>query len=308
MIEFGNTLRAAREAKGCTVAQIAESTHLAPSVIEDLEREDFSRIPAPIYGRGFVKLYCEAVGLDPKPLVAEFMDIFNGNHDTAIRERPAKNPPTPAPMPAAEQAPAAPAQGDLEPPQRAVPSEPAVPTSQDLFAAEPPPAADATTMLETPPPVAAPRPASITAPEPPPRGDLFAAPEPPPANDLFAAAAEPQPREPRLSRYAAPVSQSQYKEPSTGFLSPSLWRIAVLASVAIVLLWLGILGLRSLYRATSPAVEPTERDDAVAGESSEPAVTKPASQSAAPKPEAAAPAKTAAAPRTPQSIPALYID
>lgn len=89
MMEFGKSLRAAREAKGYTVLQLAEMTHMAPSVVENLENEDFSRIAAPIYGRGFVKLYCEAVGLVPKPLIDQFMDILNGNHEPRIRERPA---------------------------------------------------------------------------------------------------------------------------------------------------------------------------------------------------------------------------
>ena len=108
MIEFGKTLRSAREAKGYTVSQIAEMTHLKSSVVEGLENEDFSMIAAPIYGRGFVKLYCEAVGLEPKPLVDEFMAIMNGEHEIAIKERPvtespvaAEPPPpfTPAPAP-----------------------------------------------------------------------------------------------------------------------------------------------------------------------------------------------------------------
>ena len=63
MIEFGKTLRSAREAKGYTASQVAEMTHIKPSVLDGLENEDFSMIAAPIYGRGFVKLYCEAVGL-----------------------------------------------------------------------------------------------------------------------------------------------------------------------------------------------------------------------------------------------------
>lgn len=107
-MEFGKSLRAAREAKGYTVAQIAESTHIMPSVIEGLENEDFSRIAAPIYGRGFVKLYCEAVGLEAKPFVDEFMEIMSGNRSLSIRERPVAAPtpvqdvPPPPPPPAAE--------------------------------------------------------------------------------------------------------------------------------------------------------------------------------------------------------------
>ena len=109
MIEFGKTLSAAREAKGYTVSQIAEMTHIKPSVIEGLEREDFSMIAAPIYGRGFVKLYCEATGLDPKPLVDEFMAIMNGEHEIAIKERPVDDePPVPEPVAPVPPPPAAP--------------------------------------------------------------------------------------------------------------------------------------------------------------------------------------------------------
>ena len=37
MIEFGRTLRVAREAKGSTIAQITEMTHMAPLTVEALE-------------------------------------------------------------------------------------------------------------------------------------------------------------------------------------------------------------------------------------------------------------------------------
>ncbi len=99
MIEFGQTLRQAREAKGLTTRQIAETTHMMVQMVENLENENFSKIVAPIYGRGFVKLYCEAVGIDPKPLIAEFMDIYNGNREPTIRlrETPAAPPLPPEP-------------------------------------------------------------------------------------------------------------------------------------------------------------------------------------------------------------------
>ena len=164
MIEFGRTLRAAREAKGYTVAQLAETTHLAPNTVEDLEKEDFTHIPAPIYGRGFVKLYCEAVGLDPKPMVAEFMEIFNGNHDTSIKERPIIQPPA-APEPLIEP----------EPPIKAAPPaspEPPVASVSPVQSSAPTPEVPATEpdlFSPAPTPQAAPQePAPVTAPEPPP--------------------------------------------------------------------------------------------------------------------------------------------
>ena len=122
-MEFGKSLREAREAKGYTVSQIAEMTHLKTAAVEGLEREDFSMIAAPIYGRGFVKLYCEAVGLEAKPFVDEFMEIMNGNREVTIRERP-----VPEPAPVAEPEP------PVTPPPLPVP-EPAA--ERDLFTQEP---------------------------------------------------------------------------------------------------------------------------------------------------------------------------
>ena len=143
-MEFGKSLREAREAKGYTVTQIAETTHIMPSVVEGLEKEDFSRIAAPIYGRGFVKLYCEAVGLEAKPFVDEFMEIMNGNRDIPIRERPVTAPPPVQDVPPA----------DPPPPPPPAPE-------RDLFTQEPethepPPAAEPPPAPE-PPPAATPR-------------------------------------------------------------------------------------------------------------------------------------------------------
>lgn len=97
MIEFGKTLRTARESKGLTTGQIAEKTHMMVQMVEGLEKEDFSKIVAPIYGRGFVKLYCEAVGLEPKPLVDAFMEIYSGNRG-ASAAKPVPDTPPPAPQ------------------------------------------------------------------------------------------------------------------------------------------------------------------------------------------------------------------
>ena len=123
MMEFGKTLRTAREAKGLTTGQIAERTHMMVQVVEGLENEDFSKIVAPIYGRGFVKLYCETVGLEPKPLVDAFMEIYSGGrgksaapHEPAKPEQRPVEPTAPEPLPkpiAPPPKPVAP-----EPPQR----------------------------------------------------------------------------------------------------------------------------------------------------------------------------------------------
>ena len=154
-MSFGQTLRTAREAKGLTTSELASRTHLLVQIVEGLENEDFHRIPAPIYGRGFVKLYCETVDLDPKPLQAEFMEIFAARKDAPAKvARPAPAAaPTPEPAPAPAPAP--------------VPEPEPTPT---VVEAEPPPVAPL-----NPPPMPAP---AVPEPEQPVQPELPPAPEP----------------------------------------------------------------------------------------------------------------------------------
>ena len=42
-------------------------------LLEALERDDFSSIPAPIYGKGFLRLYAEYLELDPVPLIEDYL-------------------------------------------------------------------------------------------------------------------------------------------------------------------------------------------------------------------------------------------
>ena len=98
MSSFGEKLRTAREAKGLTCSQVAAQTHMLVQIVEEMEREDFHRIPAPIYGRGFVRLFADCVGLDPVPLVREFMDIYEGRRTPAVSVREVPVDPIPPPV------------------------------------------------------------------------------------------------------------------------------------------------------------------------------------------------------------------
>jgi cytoskeletal protein RodZ len=222
MIEFGKTLRLAREAKGYSVSQLAEMTRMIHQTIEDLENENFTRIAAPIYGRGFVKLYCEAVGLDPKPMIAEFMEIFSGNRELGIKER------VPAP----------------EPKLNSEPETVSAPESADGMKSisEIKPEIKSVGLEE-----AAPLPEPVSS-EPPPSNLFTAAQVANPTPPLNSEAAKP--RESRLSRYAAPI-----REASLPSIPPSFWRIATLAVGALVILWILGLGFKALYKATSGAAD-----------------------------------------------------
>ena len=73
METLGQILKTAREKKKVTASQAATVTRIKIQHIEAMERDDFSRIPAPTYGRGFIKLYAEYLGLAPAPLIEMYL-------------------------------------------------------------------------------------------------------------------------------------------------------------------------------------------------------------------------------------------
>ena len=72
----GGKLRDARERRGVSLRQIANSTKIAVSVLDALERNDISRLPGGIFGRAFVRSFASEVGLDPEATIREFMAQF----------------------------------------------------------------------------------------------------------------------------------------------------------------------------------------------------------------------------------------
>jgi cytoskeletal protein RodZ len=80
--DFGKTLREARERRGVTLRQIANSTKLSVSQLEALERNDIGRLPGGIFSRGIVRSYAAEVGLDPEKTIQDFIAHFA--HDEGV--------------------------------------------------------------------------------------------------------------------------------------------------------------------------------------------------------------------------------
>ena len=66
----GAVLRAAREARGESVSEVAFALKLNPRQIAALEADNFSALPGMAFVRGFLRNYARYLGLDPAPLLA----------------------------------------------------------------------------------------------------------------------------------------------------------------------------------------------------------------------------------------------
>ena len=60
---IGQQLRSARIARGYNVTDVASRLRVLVSVVQDIERDDFSRLGAPIFVRGHLSSYCGLVGV-----------------------------------------------------------------------------------------------------------------------------------------------------------------------------------------------------------------------------------------------------
>jgi cytoskeleton protein RodZ len=71
---FGESLKKSRQEKGLTPKDVAEATRIPAHIIEDLESGNESRMPAPVYVKGFIRAYARELGLDEEQLLQEYGD------------------------------------------------------------------------------------------------------------------------------------------------------------------------------------------------------------------------------------------
>lgn len=69
---IGETLTAARNARGLTVEDVAGATRIRATVVRAIEAEDFGPCGGAVYARGHLRSIAGVLGLDPSPLVEEF--------------------------------------------------------------------------------------------------------------------------------------------------------------------------------------------------------------------------------------------
>lgn len=67
---LGGQLRARRLELGDALEDAQAATKIAPAYLEAIERDRYDLMPAPVYARGFVRLYARYLGFDPEEALA----------------------------------------------------------------------------------------------------------------------------------------------------------------------------------------------------------------------------------------------
>jgi cytoskeleton protein RodZ len=81
----GAKLRAAREAQGLSMQDVATRTRIAQRQLEAIERDDYSALPGIPYAVGFARAYARAVDLDEVEIAADVRSAVHGSQLGANR-------------------------------------------------------------------------------------------------------------------------------------------------------------------------------------------------------------------------------
>lgn len=75
-MDVGATLKHARQARGLSIAEVADATRVRAALLEAIERNDFEACGGDVFARGHVRTFALALDIDPSPLV-EAMGAIN---------------------------------------------------------------------------------------------------------------------------------------------------------------------------------------------------------------------------------------
>jgi len=73
----GPAIRLLREQRGKDLRAIADITRVGMRFLEYIEEEDYRKLPARAYVRGFLQLYAKALGCDPERLASDYLKRYD---------------------------------------------------------------------------------------------------------------------------------------------------------------------------------------------------------------------------------------
>jgi hypothetical protein len=80
----GDAIKVLREQRGLTLRNVADITKISSRYLEFIEAENFKKLPARPYLRGFLVLYAKTLGCDPERMAGEFVKRY----DAALPPKP----------------------------------------------------------------------------------------------------------------------------------------------------------------------------------------------------------------------------
>lgn len=75
MRSLGMYFRELRLAKGLSLEEVASITRVSQRYLEALEADALDKLPAPVFTKGFIRAYCQALGEPPDEALLQYRDL-----------------------------------------------------------------------------------------------------------------------------------------------------------------------------------------------------------------------------------------
>lgn len=76
-LSFGAYLKKIRLEKGMSIEDIMDYSKISKHMVQQIEDDNFSKLPEPVYLKGFLKTYAKAVGVDPIDIIERYNRAIN---------------------------------------------------------------------------------------------------------------------------------------------------------------------------------------------------------------------------------------
>jgi cytoskeletal protein RodZ len=81
----GEYLKRERELRGVSLKAVSEAIRVSLGLLEALERDDYDILPHPTYVKGFIKAYCNCLGLDGNDAVLRY-EVYLSESPEKVKE------------------------------------------------------------------------------------------------------------------------------------------------------------------------------------------------------------------------------
>ena len=72
----GRELKQVRERMGIELQTVSKETKISLKILESLEEEEFEKLPALVYLKGFLKSYAQSLGIDPQKVIEDYLQFM----------------------------------------------------------------------------------------------------------------------------------------------------------------------------------------------------------------------------------------
>lgn len=88
MESIGHYLKVQRKLRDISLEEVSRTSKVAPNWLLLLEQDAFDKLPGDIFTKGYLRLYAEAIGLDPDDVVLRYELQSRTDEGASVRPLP----------------------------------------------------------------------------------------------------------------------------------------------------------------------------------------------------------------------------